>query len=229
MLPIFLLLGLVFKQPDLGSTTVLILMGFGLLFIAGMQWTYLVGMIGVGGLLFLVSTWTSAYRQRRILAYLNPWADPQGSGFQSIQSFVAIYSGKIFGTGIGNGNSKLFYLPEVHTDFIFSLISEELGFLGAVCILFLFAYLGYLLFRIARYAPDTFGRLLAFGLALGLSIQTTVNLMGVTGLIPVKGLPLPFISWGRSALIVNLAMIGILLSIARQSERPSTISHAQSV
>ena len=151
------------------------------------------------------------------MAFLNPWADPQGDGFQTIQSFLSIHSGRIFGAGIGNGNSKLFFLPEVHTDFIFALIGEELGFLGSFLCLALFLYFGYLIFKVAFRAPDTFGRLLAFGLSLSLLLQVAVNLGAVTGLIPVKGLPLPFISWGRSALIVNLLMVGILLNIARQS------------
>src|SRR5262249_53346425 len=150
----------------------------------------------------------SDYRRRRLIAFLNPWADPQGSGFQAIQSFLSIHSGKLFGMGIGNGNSKLFYLPEVHTDFIFSLIGEELGFLGATLLLALFLYFTYLLFKASSRAPDAFGRYLAFGLSLCLGLQVIINLGGVTGLIPIKGFPLPFLSWGRSALVVNLLMVG---------------------
>ena len=118
---------------------------------------------------------------------------------------------------MGNGNSKLFFLPEVHTDFIFSLIGEELGFVGAITILLLFVYFTYLFFKVAFKSREPFGCYLAFGLSLALAMQIVINLGGVTGLLPVKGLPLPFLSWGRSALIVNLLMVGILLNIVRQS------------
>jgi cell division protein FtsW len=188
-----------------------------MLFIAGARPVYLVGTVGLGAMMFFIATLNSDYRRRRLAAFLNPWADPQGNGFQSIQSFISFHSGHFSGLGLGNGNSKLFYLPEVHTDFIFAMIGEELGFIGAAIVIISYAYLGYLLFKIVRFAPDAFGRYLAFGLALSLMLQIVVNLGGVTGLIPVKGLPLPFISWGRSAILVNLMMIGILLNIAKQS------------
>lgn len=208
---------LIFKQPDLGSTVLLSAITVTLFFLAGLKLAYLIGggAVGLGGV--LLATLHSDYRRKRLFGFLNPWADPQGSGFQVIQSWVSMHSGKLLGVGLGNGNSKLFYLPEVHTDFIFALIGEELGFVGAVLVLGLFAYFGYLLFKAAFHAPDSFGRYLGFGLAMGLLLQLVVNLGGVTGLIPVKGLPLPFISWGRSALLANLASVGILLNIVRQS------------
>ncbi|MCB0403854.1 MAG: putative lipid II flippase FtsW [Bdellovibrionales bacterium] len=221
ILPILLLLGLIFKQPDLGSTILLSVTIIAVLFIAGARPIYVMGFLGIGILGFALSLINSDYRQRRVMAFLNPWADPQGGGFQSIQSFLSFYSGKIFGVGLGNGNSKLFYLPEVHTDFIFALVGEELGFVGAFALMCTFAYLGYLLFKIVRFAPDLFGRYLAFTLSLSLLLQIVVNLGGVTGVIPVKGLPLPFISWGRSALVVNLAMMGILLNICKQALPPT--------
>jgi len=226
-LPVILLLALIFKQPDLGSTILLTVTIIALLFIAGARLTYVMGFMGLGSMLFALSFVNSGYRKRRLLAFLNPWADPQGDGFQSIQSYLSFYSGKLFGTGIGNGNSKLFYLPEVHTDFIFALVGEELGFVGAMGLVIIFAYLGYLLFKLARFAPDPFGRYLAFGLSFILMLQIIVNLGGVTGIIPVKGLPLPFISWGRSALVVNLAMMGILLNIAYQSSPSSSVTTNQ--
>lgn len=208
---------LIFKQPDLGSTVLLSAITVTLFFLAGAKLTYLLGAGAIGLSLTLLATLHSDYRRKRLFGFLNPWADPQGSGFQAIQSFVSIHSGSLLGVGIGNGNSKLFYLPEVHTDFIFALIGEELGFVGAIAVLAAFAYFGYLLFKAAFHAPDAFGRYLGFGLAMGLLLQLVVNLGGVTGLIPVKGLPLPFISWGRSALLANLASVGILLNIVRQS------------
>jgi cell division protein FtsW len=214
---IFVLLILVFQQSDLGSTVLLSSILLGLWFVGGARTSHVLGILGVGTALTAFAILHSDYRRRRVVAFLNPWADPQGSGFQTIQSFISFHSGKLFGVGIGNGNSKLFFLPEVHTDFIFSLIGEELGFIGAISLLALFLYFGYLLFKSSFRATDNFGKFLGFGLTLSLLLQIAVNLGGVTGILPVKGLPLPFISWGRSALIVNLAMVGILLNIARQS------------
>lgn len=190
---------------------------FSLLFIAKIHTGIMISLLCAGGGLFFFALARSAYRARRISAFLNPWADPQGAGFQSIQSFLSLHSGKITGAGIGNGNSKFFFLPEVHTDFIFSLIGQELGFIGALFILAMFVWLLYLLFKTAASCREPFGCLVAYGLTLILALQILVNLGGVTGLLPVKGLPLPFISWGRSALIVNLISIGILLNILRQS------------
>lgn len=216
-IPCLLILALIYRQPDLGSTVLLITMAVGMIFVAGARPAYMVGSLGTGALLFGLALLRSDYRKRRLLAFLNPWADPQGSGFQSIQSYLSFHSGKIIGVGIGNGNSKLFHLPEVHTDFIYALIGEELGFVGAVTLLLLFAYFGFLLFKVVRHAPDAFGQSLAFAMAFSLLAQIAVNLGGVTGLLPVKGLPLPFISWGRSALLVNLAMVGLLLNVVRQA------------
>jgi cell division protein FtsW len=215
--PIAILLALIFKQPDLGTTVLITVTIVGISFIAGMKLVYLFGLLGTGAAAFTFSLLHSEYRRRRLFAFLNPWNDPQGNGFQTIQSFLSFHSGRFFGTGIGNGNSKLFYLPEVHTDFVYALIGEELGFVGAIALLAAFVYFSYLLFKVSLHAKDSFGCYLGFGLALSLVLQIAVNLGGVTGILPVKGLPLPFISWGRSALIVNLAMMGILLNIVRQS------------
>ncbi len=226
-IPVVILLALIFKQPDLGSTILLSCMIFGMFFIAGAKPVYVLGFVAMGALGFALSLIRSDYRQRRLMAFLNPWEDPQGTGFQTIQSFLSFYSGKIFGVGIGNGNSKLFYLPEVHTDFIFALVGEELGFIGSVVVLIIFAYFGFLLFKAVRFAPDAFGRYLAFGLSFSLMMQVMVNLGGVVGMIPVKGLPLPFISWGRSALLVNLCMVGILLNIAHQAGQAALSNNAK--
>lgn len=214
---VLLLLGLIIRQPDLGTTTLLVLAILGMSFIAGLSLMYLFTGFLLGGIGFAAALLRYEYRRKRLFAFLNPWADPQGSGFQTIQSFLSFYSGGVFGSGIGNGNSKLFYLPEVHTDFIFSLIGEELGFIGAVVVVAVFAYFSYLLFKTSFKAADPFACYFAFGLAFLLTAQVAVNLGGVTGLLPIKGLPLPFISWGRSALIVNLSMVGILLNIVKQA------------
>jgi len=216
-LPIMTALFLIFKQPDLGTTTLLVIVIIGMLFISGIRLSYLVSFLGIGSLGFVFAIVHYAWRRKRLFAFLNPWADPQGTGFQTIQSFLSFHSGQLFGTGLGNGNSKLFFLPEVHTDFIFALIGEEMGFLGAVTLLVLFTYFCYLLFKVVLTSKDAFGCYLSFGLALSVALQIVVNLGGVTGLLPVKGLPLPFISWGRSALIVNLILMGILLNIVQSS------------
>ncbi len=217
-LPLVALLLTLYKQPDLGTTVILCIVMFGVVFLSGMSLKYVVASIGSGAALFVVSLFASEYRRRRLFSFLNPWADPQGSGFQVIQSFLSFHSGKVFGVGLGNGNSKLFYLPEVHTDFIFALVGEELGFVGAVALLVAFFYFTFLLFKVTSKITEPFGGYLAFALTLGLTLQIGINLGGVTGLLPVKGLPLPFISWGRSALIANLAMVGILLNILKRSE-----------
>ncbi len=215
--PIGVLLCLILMQPDMGTTILLSAMMLGMLFISGIRPAYFYSLIGGAVSVLAFTLMQSEYRRKRVFAFLNPWEDPQGSGFQTIQSFVSFHWGQLMGVGLGNGNSKLFFLPEVHTDFIFALIGEELGFLGAMALLVLFAGFGYLLFKGALGAPDMLGRLLGFGIALSLVCQIAVNLGGVTGLLPLKGLPLPFISWGRSALLVNLFAMGILLNIIRQS------------
>lgn len=220
-----MLLLMVLKQPDLGSTVLLLSIILGILFISGIRTVLFAAMIGTGATGIIVAMLSSDYRRRRLTAFLNPWSEPQGAGFQTIQSLLSIHSGKMTGVGIGNGNSKLFYLPEVHTDFIFSLTAEELGFIGAFLIVALFALLGFLLFNAASKTSESFQRYVVFGLSLSLMLQVCVNVGGVTGLVPVKGLPLPFFSWGRSALLTHLAMIGIIISCLRgSSERKSQSS-----
>jgi cell division protein FtsW len=222
LLPLLVLGALVLLQPDLGTTVLLCSLFISTCFLAGLRPIYLLGTVSLGVVFVAIALVSSEYRRRRFLGFLNPWADPQGSGFQMIQSFLSFHSGGVLGQGIGNGTSKLFYLPEVHTDFIFSLVGEELGFVGASILILLFAHFIYLLFKTSLLPKDSFGRYLAFGLAFTMAFQIAVNLGGVTGLLPVKGLPLPFFSWGRSALLVNLAMIGILLNIVKQSSEPPT-------
>lgn len=204
---------LVLRQPDLGTTVLLALTTLSLFFVAGARVTY-VGIAGVVALVgALLAMWHTDYRRRRLLAFLNPWSDPQGSGFQTIQSFLAFHSGGLTGTGLGNGNGKLFFLPEIHTDFIFSMVGEETGFVGAVLLLLLYGLLAFWMFRVAFAVRDPFASYLALGLALTLTLPVVINVGGVVGLLPVKGMALPFVSWGRSAMVVNLAAIGILLSV----------------
>jgi cell division protein FtsW len=216
--PVSLLLLFIFRQPDLGTTALLLAVIIGMLFVAGLKLRYFAALVFSGAVFVTLSMLYSPYRMRRLTAFLDPWADPQGSGFQTLQSFISLYSGKVFGVGLGNGSSKLFYLPEVHTDFIFALIGEELGFIGAALTIVAFGALVYLMFKSAAYAKEPFGKYLGIGLALSFAIQIAVNLGGVTGTLPVKGLPLPFLSWGRSALLVNLCLMGVFLNIVRQAQ-----------
>lgn len=212
---------LVFFQPDFGTTVLLATTTLALFFVAGARVTY-VGIAGVVAVAAaLLAMWHTDYRRRRLLAFLNPWSDPQGNGFQTIQSFLAFHSGGLAGTGLGNGNAKLFFLPEIHTDFIFSLVGEETGFVGAVFLLALYGFLAFWMFRVAFAVRDPFASYLALGLALTLTLPVVINVGGVVGLLPVKGMALPFLSWGRSAMVVNLAAIGMLLSVVSAAESPA--------
>ena len=157
------------------------------------------------------------YRLRRMTAFWDPWSDPRGSGFQIIQSWLAFGNGGLTGQGIGGSRQKLFYLPESHTDFIFAIVGEELGFLGAVALVGLFAVLIWRGLRVGLRAPDAFGAHLALGITLLIAIQTLLNLGVVTGLLPTKGLPLPFISFGGSALLVTMLGTGVLLNISQHA------------
>jgi cell division protein FtsW len=211
------LAALVLAQPDLGTCLTLITLTFTLLFLAGGRLRHL-GLILLAALPTLaLAIWVAPYRIRRIIAYLDPWSDPRGSGFQIIQSWLAFGNGGVFGEGIGASRQKLFYLPESHTDFIFAIVGEELGFVGATTIVALFAILIWRGLRIGLRAPDPFGGYLAIGITMLIATQTLVNLGVVTGLLPTKGLPLPFISFGGSALLVTLLSTGVLLNISQHA------------
>jgi len=212
-----LLAALVLAQPDLGSCLTLVTLTFTLLFLAGGRVRHL-SLILLAALPTLAAAiWVAPYRVRRIVAFLDPWSDPRGSGFQIIQSWLALGNGGIFGQGIGASRQKLFYLPESHTDFIFAIIGEELGFVGAAAIVALFIVLIWRGLRIGLRAPDPFGGYLALGITVLIATQTLVNLGVVTGLLPTKGLPLPFISFGGSALLVTLLSTGMLLNISQHA------------
>ena len=210
-----LLSGLVLLQPDLGTVVVIGTVTMGLLFLAGAPLRYLGGLVliavPVAGALIL----GSSYRRQRLMTFLAPWKDPTDAGFQVTQSFLAFGSGGPFGVGLGEGKQKLFFLPEAHTDFVLALIGEELGFLGTVAIMALFAMLVLKGFQIAGRAREPFGRYLALGIALLFGVQSLINACVVTGLLPTKGLTLPLVSYGGSSLMVSLLCIGILLSISR--------------
>jgi len=212
-----ILAGLVLVQPDLGNCMTLIVVTFGLLYLAGSPAKHLAWVAAPALPLVVLAIWMAPYRLRRITAFMDPWSDPRGSGFQIIQSWLALGNGGIFGQGIGASRQKLFYLPESHTDFIFAIIGEELGFVGAAAIVALFTVLIWRGLRIGLRAPDPFGGYLALGITVLIATQTLVNLGVVTGLLPTKGLPLPFISFGGSALLVTMVSTGVLLNISQHA------------
>jgi len=214
MLILVVMLGLLLKQPDMGSALTLAAVAVIMLFAAGTRLVYITSIVLISMPFIYFLVMNVAYRKRRILAFLDPWQDPQNSGFQIIQSWLALGTGGLFGQGLGEGKQKLFYLPEAHTDFILSVVGEELGFLGVVVIIGMFFLLVQRAMRIAVAAPDTFGRFLALGIAVLFGIEASVNMCVVTGLLPTKGLALPFISYGGSSLIISLFAVGILLNIS---------------
>ena len=205
------------KQPDFGATMSLAVLTVAMLFLSGIRLRYLfsLGLVAIPVLIKLIS---EPYRWKRVVAFLDPWKDPQGSGFQLIQSFIAFGSGGLQGVGLGESKQKLSFLPEVHTDFIFSLIGEELGFIGAAVVVTLFFCLFIRGFMIARKVEEPFAYYLASGISLMIAIQSVFNFAVVTGLVPTKGLPLPFISYGGSSLVVSMVAAGLLLNVSRFRE-----------
>ncbi|HEX2057642.1 MAG TPA: putative lipid II flippase FtsW [Actinomycetota bacterium] len=220
MIPILgLLAALVMLQPDLGTTSLLGLIGFGMLFVAGARLRHLLPFALGGGGLALGAALFEPYRRARILAFLNPWADPLNTGYHTIQSLIALGSGGWFGVGLGASRQKWTYVPNAHTDFIFAILGEEMGLLGTLVIVGLFAFLAYLGITTARRAPDRFGMLVAAGITIWITAQALVNMGAVTAALPVTGVPLPLVSFGGTSLVICLAAMGILTNIARQGRR----------
>jgi cell division protein FtsW len=213
MIILAILIGCLAMQPDLGGALTLFAVAFTMLFAAGTRLSHIFSMILLA-MPLLAYKLSRGYHKGRMEAWTNPWSDPEGKGFQIIQSWLALGTGGVFGQGLGQGKQKLFYLPEAHTDFILSVIGEELGFLGVVVIIGMFFLLVQRAMRISVAAPDTFGRFLALGIAVLFGIEATVNMGVVTGLLPTKGLALPFISYGGSSLVISLFAVGILLNIS---------------
>jgi len=214
MIILMILLALILMQPDLGSAITLFLVAFAMLFAAGARKTYIFSVILLSLPFFYLLVMNVAYRKRRIMAFLNPWNDPQNTGYQIIQSLMAMGSGGPFGRGLGEGTQKLFYLPEAHTDFILAVIGEELGYVGVLVVVGLFAVLVERSVGIALNARDSFGRSVPLGISVLLGVEASINMGVVTGLLPTKGLALPFVSYGGSSLIVTLFAVGILLNIS---------------
>lgn len=211
---------LIIVQPDLGSTIAIGAVVLAMLFVAGVRPVYILSLIlcSLPALYFLI--FNVAYRRARILAFLNPWLDPRGSGFQIIQSQVALGSGGIFGVGLGHSKQKLFYLPAAHTDFIFSIIGEELGLLGTIGVIILFIIFIQQGIKVIKNTPDKFGYFLALGLVTMIAFRAVINIGVSCGVLPTKGLPLPFISYGGSSFIFDMVSVGILVNIARTGEYP---------
>ncbi len=208
------------KQPDFGAAMSLALLVFAMLFISGMRIKYIVSVLLLS-IPVIYKLIMEPYRLKRIISFLDPWKDPQGSGFQLIQSFIALGSGGLTGLGLGESKQKLSFLPASHTDFIFCLVGEELGLIGVSVIIALFMFLFVRCILIANRSKDQFVYYLAYGLSLMISIQALINFAVVTGLVPTKGLPLPFMSYGGSALLVNMLAVGILLRISKGDENTS--------
>lgn len=222
ILPPLIVLGiptlLILLQPDLGTAVSLVFIAVIMLFSAGLHTFYFLcaGVASLPVLYFLV--FGIPYRRARILAFLDPWSDPMGKGFQIIQSQIALGSGGLFGLGLGQGKQKLFYLPAAHTDFIFSVIGEEMGIVGAITVIMLFIILIWQMIKIAKVNNDLFLRFLSIGIISLFAWEAVINIGVSIGMLPTKGLPLPFISYGGSALVFDMAAIGLLLNASRRQD-----------
>lgn len=208
---------IILKQPDFGAVMSLGILTLSMLFLSGMRLRYLLS-LSVLALPVIYKLINEPYRLQRIISFLNPWEDPRGSGFQLVQSFIALGSGGIGGVGLGESKQKLQFLPEIHTDFIFSILGEELGLIGASVVIILFIFLFIRGIRITNRSDDMFAYYVSFGLSIMIALQALINFFVVTGMVPTKGLPLPFISYGGSALLVNMMAVGMLLNLSRNSK-----------
>ncbi len=211
-------IGLILLEPDLGTSVAIALVAGIMVFAAGLNYAYVMAIVGLAavpamGLLVMFS----GYRLQRFLAFLHPYDDPLGAGYQIIQSFIAVGTGGWLGRGLGKGVQKLFFLPEAQTDFIYAVIAEEIGLVGATIVLICFCLITWRGLRVALRAPDTFGAFLALGLTTMVAVQAFVNMSVVLGLVPTKGIPLPFVSFGGSSLLINLLGMGVLLNVSQHA------------
>ena len=214
------IVGLVLIEPDLGTAVTISLITIIMLFVGGLRPVYIFASILASLPVLYALLFSVSYRRKRMLAFLNPWADRRGTGFQIIQSFVALGSGGLFGVGLGQSRQKLFYLPASHTDFIFSIIGEELGFIGTASVVVLFGIFIWQGMKIAFKAMGTFERMTSLGIVSLIGFEAIINIGVTAGALPTKGLPLPFISYGGTGLVFHLMAVGILLNIARTCESP---------
>ena len=222
------IVGLILVEPDLGTAVSVLVISSAMVFAAGISYRYVLGLVLVAVPALYVVVMASAYRVQRVMAFLDPWSDPQGSGYQMIQSMIAVGTGGFFGRGLMGGVQKLFYLPEPHNDFIYAVIAEELGWIGATTVLACFCVITWRGLRTAIRAPDRFGTFLAVGLTVMIAFQAFLNISVVTGLAPTKGIPLPFVSAGGSSLLINLLGMAILLNVSQHASSSNGGSYAAS-
>ena len=215
--PIVVCVVLILAQPDLGTSVDILLFATTILFVAGLSWKWIATGVAAGAPILVLLVMLAPYRIARFLSFWDPSSDPQGAGFQLRQSLIAVGSGGLTGVGLMESKQKLFYLPEAHTDFIYAVICEELGFIGAAIVIALFVVYGRRGLRAAFAAPDAFGRLLALGVTAMVLWQALINFAVVLGMVPTKGIPLPFISYGGSSLLAMLLGTGVLLNISQQA------------
>jgi cell division protein FtsW len=215
-----LLVGLIMLEPDFGTSVSLLAVIAMMVFAAGFSYRYMAGAVLLALPALYVIVMQADYRRRRLLTFMDPWADPLGDGFQIIQSLIAVGTGGVFGKGLMNGVQKLFYLPEPHTDFIYAVISEETGLIGASLVLLCFCVIAWRGLRTAMRAPDSFGAFLALGITMMLVLQAFFNISVVLGLVPTKGIPLPLVSNGGSSMLINLLGVGVLLNISQHARGP---------
>jgi cell division protein FtsW len=216
--------GLILAEPDLGTAVSVLMIAAVMVFAAGINYRYVLTLIllGVPALYLLVAS--TPYRWRRVKSFLNPWADPLGDGYQMVQSMIAVGTGGVFGRGLMGGVQKLFFLPEPHNDFIYSVIAEELGLIGATIVLACFCVITWRGMRTAMRAPDRFGAFLAIGLTTMVAFQAFFNISVVLGLVPPKGIPLPFVSYGGSSLLINLVGMGMLLNVSQHASSAHVVT-----
>jgi cell division protein FtsW len=206
--------GLILVEPDLGTAIAIAVMTSAMLVVAGTRLRVLLSAAGIGAAIVLAAIWLEPYRRARLFSFLDPWQDPDGAGFQSVQALIALGSGGFFGVGLGESVQKVYYLPEASTDMIFAIVGEELGLFGSLCVIAAFALFGYAGFNVALRCRDPFGKLLATGITALICGQAALNMSAVLGLLPLTGIPLPFVSYGGSSLVIGLTSVGVLLNIA---------------
>lgn len=209
---------LLLKQPDFGTFAIVMCVGLGMLFAFGLKWRFILGAMTFVIPVFYFLVMNVPYRRARILAFLDPWADPEQKGFQVIQSMLSFRSGGLFGAGLGQGQGKLFFLPEAHTDFTLAVFAEEMGFIGVLFVLLLYGFVAFRGFQIAFKTDDPFKRAIAAGFSMVFALTVFINAGVVMGLLPTKGLALPFLSYGGSSLVTLCFMFGILLSVEKSVE-----------
>ncbi len=224
LVPVLVAIGaLVMKQPDLGTTIILGSIGMGIVFAAGAPLRFIGPTMGAGAAAAVILALAEPYRRARVLTFLHPFDDQFKSGYQTVQSLIAVGSGGWFGVGLGASRQKWSYIPNSHTDFIFAIFAEETGLLGSFVMIGLFAFLAYLGIRTARHAPDRYGMLIASGVTLWISLQALINIGAVTASLPITGVPLPLVSFGGTSLLISLMAMGLLTNIAFQGEKTPSL------